>query len=696
MNIVDVGANYGVYTLTMAKACGPSGKVWSFEPAKATAAYLEASVRANGFTNVTVVKAGLSNTRRRAVLSTQANSELNHVGAETDAGEAIDLTTLDDVADMFADRTIDFVKLDAEGEEPNIIDGAARFLERHAPVVMFEIKNGHATDTSIAARFARLGFGIYRLAPGLNALVPLEDGTQADGYLLNLFAVKPSRVAALAARGLLAHGDPAPHAGTTGWRAALSAQPWARTLMPLWLGDSKGTGRDGWADHKMALDGFFASQDPDVPVAARRIHVTRAFAAARRAVDARPSLPRLLSLARIALAFGLRVTGAQTLGQVLDMLRAGGSFVLDEPFLAPGKGHETIAAAGRIKEWLIAATMERYEAAAAYSSYVNPRRSLSLLERLGRNPCLSIAGARRLAMSRAQCGGPSSSKPGTARRHPARIDTILPDLETPIAIADIGARASSEGEIYRSLIARDIARVIGFEPDQSSVAESARRNRWSVYYPDFIGDGKPGSFHLTNRPMTASLFKPDRSIVDRFNNLGDLLQVVDTHLVATKRLDDAVPDDVDMIKIDIQGGEHMAFDGGGRILSGTMLIQTEVEFVPLYENQPLFAEIDQCLRRAGFLFHSFLSMAGRAFKPLMANKDPNAPIRQMLWADAVYVKDFRSLAAFPDQKLAKLAILLDDLYGSYDLAWQVLRVLDERNGSRICNAYAALLNARRR
>jgi hypothetical protein len=299
-------------------------------------------------------------------------------------------------------------------------------------------------------------------------------------------------------------------------------------------------------------------------------------------------------------------------------------------------------------------------------------------------------------MSRARCDGPSPGKPGTARRHPARIDTILPDLETPIAIADIGARASGEGEIYRSLIARDIARVIGFEPDQSSVAESARRNRWSVYYPDFIGDGKPGSFHLTNRPMTASLFKPDRSIVDRFNNLGDLLQVVDTHLVATKRLDDAVPDDVDMIKIDIQGGEHMAFDGGGRILSGTMLIQTEVEFVPLYENQPLFAEIDQCLRRAGFLFHSFLSMAGRAFKPLMANKDPNAPIRQMLWADAVYVKDFRSLAAFPDQKLAKLAILLDDLYGSYDLAWQVLRVLDERNGSRICNAYAALLNARRR
>jgi predicted methyltransferase len=35
--IIDIGANYGVYTLSMAKTVGATGKIWSFEPASSTA-----------------------------------------------------------------------------------------------------------------------------------------------------------------------------------------------------------------------------------------------------------------------------------------------------------------------------------------------------------------------------------------------------------------------------------------------------------------------------------------------------------------------------------------------------------------------------------------------------------------------------------------------------------------------------------
>ena len=47
--IIDIGANHGVYTLSMAKAVGPSGRVWAFEPASSTSQLLAASIEANEF-----------------------------------------------------------------------------------------------------------------------------------------------------------------------------------------------------------------------------------------------------------------------------------------------------------------------------------------------------------------------------------------------------------------------------------------------------------------------------------------------------------------------------------------------------------------------------------------------------------------------------------------------------------------------
>src|SRR3954466_14028954 len=47
MRVVDVGANYGVYTLAAARAVGPSGTVWAFEPTRHTARFLQRSLELN-------------------------------------------------------------------------------------------------------------------------------------------------------------------------------------------------------------------------------------------------------------------------------------------------------------------------------------------------------------------------------------------------------------------------------------------------------------------------------------------------------------------------------------------------------------------------------------------------------------------------------------------------------------------------
>jgi hypothetical protein len=188
--------------------------------------------------------------------------------------------------------------------------------------------------------------------------------------------------------------------------------------------------------------------------------------------------------------------------------------------------------------------------------------------------------------------------------------------------------------------------------------------------------------------MTSSLLEPNSGLLDRFQNLENLTQVVKKHTFATKRLDDiAEITGVDFLKLDVQGAELDVMNGGDRVLAEALVVHTEVEFVEMYKGQPLFAEVDQRLRRSGFVFHKFAGVAGRTFKPLILNNDVNQCLSQMLWADAVYVKDFMALDRLPAEKLLRLAAILHMVYGSFDLAMQALLAYDRQHSSALAPAY---------
>lgn len=79
-------------------------------------------------------------------------------------------------------------------------------------------------------------------------------------------------------------------------------------------------------------------------------------------------------------------------------------------------------------------------------------------------------------------------------------------------------------------------------------------------------------------------------------------EVIGATQINTRRLDDISGiTRVDYLKIDIQGGELDVFRHAKRKLAEASVIQTEVSFVGLYENQPSFGEIDIELRRQGFI-----------------------------------------------------------------------------------------------
>lgn len=257
-----------------------------------------------------------------------------------------------------------------------------------------------------------------------------------------------------------------------------------------------------------------------------------------------------------------------------------------------------------------------------------------------------------------------------------------------ISILDIGA-ALGEQPSYQPLVNAGRARIIGFEPN---AVECERLNKEyggaHRFFPYFVGDGQPATFHETNWPLTGSLYEPNSPLLGKFQNLSEIVTPVAKHAVSTVRIDDiAEIDDVDFIKIDVQGSELSIFLNALRVLSGTLFVQTEVEFVELYRGQPMFADVDTFLRDRGFQFHTFNGFGGRAFKPLVANDNINMPFRQALWADAIYARDWMRLDALDEAKLRKYAILAHDLFQSYDLAHLVLVALDSRTGGGLAPAY---------
>jgi FkbM family methyltransferase len=264
---------------------------------------------------------------------------------------------------------------------------------------------------------------------------------------------------------------------------------------------------------------------------------------------------------------------------------------------------------------------------------------------------------------------------------------ILPPFGK-IQVIDVGAMDLG-GEIYDPLVKVGIASVLGFECVQAECDKlnaMARESR--AYLPYAIGDGTVRAFHECNFPMTSSLLEPNSGLLDRFQNLENLTQVVKKHTFATKRLDDiAEITGVDFLKLDVQGAELDVMNGGDRVLAEALVVHTEVEFVEMYKGQPLFAEVDQRLRRSGFVFHKFAGVAGRTFKPMVVNNDVNHCLSQMLWADAVYVKDFMALDRLPAEKLLRLAAILHMVYGSFDLAMQALLAYDRQYSSALAPAY---------
>jgi FkbM family methyltransferase len=277
----------------------------------------------------------------------------------------------------------------------------------------------------------------------------------------------------------------------------------------------------------------------------------------------------------------------------------------------------------------------------------------------------------------------------------ARASGLKPET---IEIVDIGARTEGAPRWLR-LVQTGLARVTGFEPDPE--ARAALERRYPAphrFLAETIGRGGPGTLHLTNFPGCTSLYEPDPAVIDLFTSIGTTpeynFHVHRTMAVETRRLDDVAECPApDFLKLDIQGAELDALMGAEAKLAATLAIECEVEFVPLYKNQPLFGDVQSWLAQRGFILHKLIDIAGRCYRPMLLNANIAAPMSQVLWADAVFVRHPGQLDALTSGQLVKLAALLHEAYGSFDLVVHLLRAHDARAGGDTAARYMKAMMA---
>jgi len=176
--VLDIGANIGVYTVMIAEIVGEKGKVYAFEPDPTNFAILKKNVEINGYKNVILIDKAVSSKKGKLKLFLCEENTGDHKiydSKENRKFVEIESIRLDDYFSDYKGK-IDFIKMDVEGSEPGVINGASKILTKntHLKIVtefypMLIEEYGYSYEQYLKDIF-KLGFSVYDIEGDKNRI----------------------------------------------------------------------------------------------------------------------------------------------------------------------------------------------------------------------------------------------------------------------------------------------------------------------------------------------------------------------------------------------------------------------------------------------------------------------------------------------------------------------------------------------
>lgn len=265
------------------------------------------------------------------------------------------------------------------------------------------------------------------------------------------------------------------------------------------------------------------------------------------------------------------------------------------------------------------------------------------------------------------------------------MNPTLPSFfnDARLTLVDVGARGglSCQWDPFKHLITTVLV-----EPDPVEAAALVERLKGEglggvKVIPKGLGARNgTAELNLLKNPECSSILEPNHRWLARFpeaerfttsKRIPIELSTLDSELAALGVTH------CDFLKLDVQGYELEVLAGASATVGNCLVLEAETSFNEIYKGQPLFTQIDSVLRPLGFSLIDLERIWWRRAKvpPAISTRG------QIIWANALYLRDPWDTGDFSREKLGKIAIILC-AYRLFDIVHELLRLGVEKGTVR--------------
>ncbi len=151
--VFDVGANIGEVTFGMSKRAGNLGMIYSFEPEPFIFSKISRNLSLNSFTNICLNNVALGDKEQELFLKAQVENNRGgtRINTNSNEGKKVKVSTIDLYVQQKELKKLDLIKIDVEGFEMRVLQGAQEVLQKFRPLLFIEVNDDNLKEQADSA-----------------------------------------------------------------------------------------------------------------------------------------------------------------------------------------------------------------------------------------------------------------------------------------------------------------------------------------------------------------------------------------------------------------------------------------------------------------------------------------------------------------------------------------------------------------